>query len=103
MSNILINSIIALIEERPQDAREMLRGPDLKISITDVQTRLDTAIYNREREATKIALKQIMNISARIDVDKLNPNMSIEERDAFVEGITHLENIIYGAIAQLEA
>jgi len=102
MSNTLINGVIALIENRPKDARTILRSPELKVPIGEVQTRLAIAIEKREKAAKIEALECILNTSLRVDVGVLFPKFTDSEKEGFVAGITHLENIIYDAIAELK-
>lgn len=103
MNNTLINGVIALIENRPKDARVILRSPELKIPIGEVQSRLASAIEKREKLAQIEALERILNTSLRIDVELTHPKFSDPEKEGFVAGITYLENIIYDAIAALKA
>lgn len=99
-TNKLINAVIALVEERPADAREMLRSPEMKTSVSEVQNRLATALRKREAKAKIKALKSVLTHSLRIDTDIYQ---SLPEcREAFVLGISAVERIIDGHIEEFE-
>lgn len=100
MSNKLINAVIALVEDRSSDAREMLRSPELKISISEVQGRLGTAIVKRENAAAIKILKDVLNKTLRIDVEK---SVGDANREAFIQGVSQVEEIIDNVISTLES
>ena len=51
-ANKLINAVIAMVEDRPQDAREMLRSPEMKsIPLGEVHSRLSKSLRDREIKA----------------------------------------------------
>ena len=101
MSNQLINAVIALVEDRPKDAREMLRSPGSKISVSEVQNRLAFALRNRENAAAIAALKGIIRATLRMDPPS-NGKDTIY-REAYLEGVAEVERIIDNAISELQS
>lgn len=97
MSNKVINAVIALIEDRPSAAREMLRSPELKVSINEVQNRLFDAVRRREARAKVEALKDVLRTSLRLDPSNRG-FQSDAEREAFILGISAVETIVENAI-----
>lgn len=91
-ANKLINAVIALVEKRPADAREMLRSPEMKqISSSEVQQRLACAVLKRERAAQVMVLKQVLNDSLRIEVTQA---VSADPAEAYLQGVAAVEKII---------
>jgi hypothetical protein len=99
MSNRLINAVIALVEDRPTDAREMLRSPELAISVTELQMRLHNAIHRRERAAAITQLKQALLASLTYQPPE---SYSDKEKEAYFAGINRLETWIDERIEDLE-
>lgn len=94
MSNKLINGVIALVEDRPEVARALLRSPELKgVSVSDVQVRLEVALENLKIKAVKQALRDVMSKTLRLS--------STEE--AFLQGVVAVESILEQAIEDLES
>lgn len=91
--NKLINAVIALIEDRPADARKMLRSPEAKFSIGDVQNRLFVAVKNRENVAMVSILKNVLRASLRIDSD-IPDLATAHQREAFLMGVAAVEQIV---------
>lgn len=94
--NKLLNAVIALIEDRPSDARDMLRSPEMKIPIGEVQGRVFEALDKRAHLSQIDALKSILRSSLRIDADKPKGkvNWSDEQREAYLMGVAAVECII---------
>lgn len=94
MSNIntLLNSVIALLENRPKDAREMLREGVREDGA--VLTRLMTAIRKRETAAQVRVLKQVLTDSLRIDSGAAD--------EAYLQGVEKVEGIIDEYIISLD-
>lgn len=105
--NRIINAIIALIEDRTDEAKEMLRSPEMRVSSSDIQGRLGAAIDFRESKATTFAMKTVLYKSLRADPkdearrNNLKWNSSHEE--AYFLGISHVESIIEACIEELNA
>lgn len=102
MSNKLINAVIALIEERPKDAREMLRSPEMKVSVSELQSRLNLAIEKREAIAQVQALKLVIAATIRIDMNLVH-NRTDDQKERYLEGVAYVEEIIDNLIASLES
>lgn len=103
MTNKVINAVIALVENRPQDAKEMLRSPEMRISASELQLRLDTALRKREERAIEKELKTILRHSLRLDISKLeneeHETLSPKEVDAYVRGVAYVESILEDFLA----
>lgn len=102
MSNQVINAVIALVEDRAKDAREMLRSPGSKIDIGEVQTRLAIALNERVSKAQIEVLKRALRSSLHLDPSVEIPK-SDEEREAYLLGVSHVEGIIDDIIEELES
>lgn len=100
MSSKLINAVIALIEERPWDAREMLRSPEMKLPIGEVQAKVLSAVANRERIAQLKSLKAILGKSLQLQAPR---KASEAEAESFLQGVAALEDIIEDYIVSLKA
>ena len=100
--NKLINAVIALVEDRPADAREMLRSPELKVSASEVQQRLFTALRERETAARVDSLKDVLLTSLRIDADTIERD-DPKHREAFLRGVTAVEKIVENLLDELGA
>jgi hypothetical protein len=96
-ANKLINAVIALVEDRPKDAREMLRSPEMRVSVGEVQNRLFTAIRKREVQAQVAILKQILSTTLRLEIH------TGPEEEAYAKGIADVEEIIDHVISELES
>lgn len=105
MSNTLINAVIALISERPADAREMLRSPEMRnISPGEVQSRLHVAIKDREIKAQVFVLKQVLSTALRINATEATENHTdLDADELFLMGVAEVERIIDNAILELES
>lgn len=99
--NNLLNAVIALVEDRPADAREMLRNPDTKIPVGEVQSRIFQAVKNREDSAQKSILKDVLRTSLRIDANKPKAKVdwSEDQREAFLMGVAAVEQIVEDYLA----
>ncbi len=100
-SNKLINAMVALVEERPKDVREMLRSPELKLSVGEVQSRLASAIRKRENKAKVSVLKQVLNETIRIDMS-LTVAWSPQQRESYLQGVAYVEEVIDDLIEDLD-
>lgn len=98
--NTIINAVIALVEERPKDAREMIRSSGNNIDAGALQNRLSQALRSREAKAKIEALKSVLTASLRIDTDKYQSLPDL--REAYVQGIGAVETIIDDYIEALE-
>lgn len=102
MSNALINAVIALIENRPKDARAMLRSPELKVPVSELQMRLATALDKREKKAQLEVLQRVLQTTLRIDINLLS-DWTDEQREQYLEGVADVETIIDNIITGLES
>lgn len=98
MSSKVINAVIALIEDRPQDAKEMLRSPELKVSSSELQSKLFSSLRKRENAAAAKALKDVLRSTLSVDADLLpillKRACTEEEKEAFLLGICHAEDVV---------
>lgn len=94
MSNKLINAIIAMIEDRPSIAREILRSPELNIPIGEVQARLSKALTKIEGKAIVQILKNIVSESLRLDPKETSTIDTPEKTKDFLLGVIAVEEII---------
>ncbi len=106
--NTLINAVIALVEGRPKDAREMLRSPAMRVSSSsEVQIRLAKAIRQREDEAVVKAMKATLQITLRVDVKaeakRLNTTWDESHEEAFLHGMAYVEEILDEHITALSS
>lgn len=92
MVNEVINAVIALVENRPKDAREILRNS--KVSSSALQIRLSSAIYVSEQKAIVKTLKDILASSLRVDIKKEIKKTTPAQEEAFIQGITYVEELI---------
>lgn len=97
-TNTLINAVLALVEERPSDAREMLRSPEMRVSSNEVQVRLAKALQTREDAAVTRILKSILRVSLRADskaaAKSLDQKWDTSHEEAFLQGVAFVESII---------
>lgn len=102
MSNKLINAVIALIEDRPEDARAMLRSPEVKdLSVSEVQGKLYAALDVIKDHAVKKALRDVLNHTIKLG-QKDGRKIPEDSYEAYVQGIVEVENIIDSHIKRLE-
>lgn len=100
--NALLNSLIALIEERSKDAREFLRASSSqKLNVGEVYTRLSQALTKSNKRAQIKALKNTLSESLRTN----NPpgEWSESAKEAYYKGVTDMEETIDVFIEQLES
>lgn len=101
MFNKLLNAVIALVENKPEVARTLLRSPDMKgASISEVQSRLYDALDKIKAEAARAALRGVMQRSLRLSV--LKGDTVEEEAEVFMTGVVAVETLLEEAIAELE-
>lgn len=92
--NKLLNAMIALIENRPEVARTLLRSPDMKaFSIGEVQSRLHAALDRAKAGAIIEALRQVMHQSLRL-TGTLDPGATEQQQEAFLKGVAAVESIL---------
>jgi hypothetical protein len=92
--NKLLNALLALIENRPQVARELLRSPELKInSLSDIVARINSAIVTANTKYNELVLKSILRESLSIEIPEIT-DANRQYVDAFVAGVTAVEEII---------
>lgn len=96
-ANKLINSVIALVEDRPEVAKEMLRSPEMRLSSTEVQGRLARALAEREAKVIVAAMKSVLRLSLRADpADAIEASeFDLGESDSFVRKV-HSEAFYHG-------
>lgn len=92
-NNKVINAVVALIEDRPKVAREILRGPEVNLSTSELIGRVYTALQDRERKAAIEALKNVLRSSMRVT----HPTQD----ETFFVGVATVEGIIEDAITEL--
>lgn len=95
MDSNVINAVVALVENRPKDAREILRSPGMKISSTELQARLERSLVKREREAIAAAMKDVLKRTLRVNVKAAlgeKYNESLEE--SYLQGVAFVESIL---------
>jgi len=97
MYNEVINAVIALIEDRPHNARQILRAPGVNVPISAVQARLNVAVENREKKAKIEVLKEVLRRSLRAQPKEK------ETSEAFFEGVSHVESIAEVLLGELES
>ena len=90
-ANKLINAVIALVEDRSEAAKEMLRSPEMRLSSTEVQVRLEKALREREAKAVTEAMKSVLRVSLRADP---GDTLSGTEVEAFYQGVTFVEHLL---------
>lgn len=104
-ANKLINAVIALVEDRPEVAKEMLRSPEMRLSSTEVQGRLSRALEERESKAIVAAMKSVLRLSLRADPSvaaeaegiKWDPLMEWAHKthdEAFYHGVAFVERLL---------
>jgi 16S rRNA C967 or C1407 C5-methylase (RsmB/RsmF family) len=106
-ANKLINAVIALVEDRPEVAKEMLRSPEMRLSSTEVQGRLARALEEREAKAIVAAMKSVLRLSLRADpavaaeeegIEWTAPQEEDSERkihdEAFYQGVAFVERLL---------
>ena len=107
MSNKLVNAVIALVENNSKVAREMLRSPELKIPIGEVQSRLYDSLTKREKKAQIEALMSVLSTSLRIEPGKISPEdpspWSDKEKNIYFLGVARMESIVEELIEKLTA
>jgi hypothetical protein len=96
--NKLLNAVIALLEDRPEDAREMLRSPEVKAagSISQVKLRLFAAVYKQNANFAKKILRGIL-----CDTLRLEPKQG-QDAETFLSGIVAVEDLIAAEINKLQ-
>jgi len=100
-ANKLINAVLALVEDRPKEAREMLRSPEIKVSVGEVQARLSSAIRKRENKAKVEVLKQVLNKTLRIDMSLVH-DLSDGQKEKYLQGVAYVEEVIDNIIEDLD-
>jgi hypothetical protein len=113
MSSKVINAVISLIAGRPEDAREVLRSPELKIkSISDVQVRLAGAIEGVKCGAVKQSLRELLQHTLRLerptkliaeigeDADTATLRAALD--NAYLQGVTAVEDLVERMIRTCE-
>lgn len=95
-NNTLLNALVALLEDRPEGAREMLRSPEMNASPSAIMARLESAIEARERKAKIEVLKQVLQKTLRLDPPS-------ENKEDFLWGVDIVETIIDDLILALES
>ena len=104
-ANKLLNAVIALVEDRPDVAKEMLRSPEMRMSSTEVQGRLSRALAEREAKAIVSAMKSVLRLSLRADPAVAAEAQGIEWDDsmewahrvhdeAFYQGVSFVEKLL---------
>lgn len=110
MSNkLIINAVIALVEDNSKVARDMLRSPELRVSIGEVQSRLYASLQKRDSSAQIVALKSILLKSMRIEpsvpvagsTDIINAPWSDKEKEIYFMGVSRMESIVEELIDKL--
>lgn len=105
-TNTLLNAVIALLEDRPKDARAMLREPGTKFPEGEVLIRLMAAIRKRETTAQVRVLKLVLTESLRIDHAALAAapdGDTVGEDDLVLLGVATVEKIIDEYIVSLDS
>lgn len=97
-NNTLINAVIAIIEDKPQTAREMLRSPEMRISSSELSARVYKALHKRSRNSTTQAMLCILRETLRVDVkaraEKLGLTWDESHEEAFLQGVAYVESYI---------
>jgi hypothetical protein len=97
-SGKLVNAVIALVEERAADAREMMRSPEMRVSSSELQIRLAKALQTREDTAITKTLKSILRVSLTADAQytakKLGFTWDSDNEEAFLQGVVWVETIV---------
>jgi len=104
-ANKLINAVIAMVEDRTQDAREMLRSPEMRsIPLGEVHSRLSKSLRDRETKAQIAILKQVLGSSLHINATEATEHHSdLEPEELYLMGVVEMERVIDNAIAELES
>jgi len=83
------NACIAIIEGRPQDAREMLREEPLPEGISPVYSRLMKAV---DGKANKLIHEQLLNLL--MATLRLEPATTGERPEGYYQGVRDVEELI---------
>lgn len=96
-----------MVEDRPKEAREMLRSPEMRVSSTDVQIRLAEAVAKRECKATTLALRSVLRVALRANPQDIAKASGLiwdaSHEEAFLHGVAFVENILEDYIDNLTA
>lgn len=88
------NAAIALIEGRPQDARELLRSPEMQgVNIAELQMRLEKAVAERADKDLVDTLHRLLHRSL-----SLEPAEG-QSRESFFAGVTAVEKLVEEILA----
>lgn len=105
--NKIINALIAFIEGRTSEAKEMLRSPEMRVSSSDVQGRLEAALDFRVSRQTIHTIKDVLHRSLRVDpkeeAARLKLKWTTSHEDAFYTGVNYVESLLEEYIEQLDA
>lgn len=97
-NNNIINAVLALVEDRPKDAREILRGPDCRISSPELLTRLYTSLANRENKAIRSVISTVLQDTLKVNAKDVSDKLGVEwderEEEAFLQGVVYVERIL---------
>lgn len=102
MLNKLINVVIALVEDRPEDARGMIRSPEMKdTSISELKVRLYASLDKNRDEAAREALRDVLRLTAKLGTGiESGEKFPTDPYEAYVHGITIVEELVDVLIRQ---
>ena len=86
--NKVLNAVIALIENRPEVAKELLRSPEMSISVSEVTVRLNYALDDSRDKAIVEVLRKILRKTLVLTSD--NPS--------YMQAVVDVEKIIEGCL-----
>jgi uncharacterized small protein (DUF1192 family) len=93
--NTTLNAVLALLEGRPELARSFLRYPGSEIaSITDLQTRIYRSMEVLRCQAVKEAMRKLLDATVRKSPSDAVLSGDLSASDAFVLGVTEIEDMI---------
>lgn len=97
LENTIANAVLALVENRPEDARSIVRSSSLgekSSPFFTIQDRLHNALAEREKQYARRLLKVILVKSMRLECPFEGILYDGKDEESFLKGVKTVEDII---------
>lgn len=92
--NKILNAILALMQDKPHVAWELLRSPELRVvNTSEIHNKINIVLSEIKVKAMKSALTSVLNSSLALDPPS-EKEYSKEYIEAWMAGVTEVEAIV---------